>query len=94
MLHPHHAHGSTGHKEQCADSIEERILHLRQSKSLDAVVLDLACVIAKNFLEQFTKLVRLVKLTMRQIYASIRSYQAKIGVPDASNAQCLFRKCE
>ena len=84
MLHPYYAHGSgkwsslgTRHKEERADSIEEHVHHLQQSKSLDAMVLELVCVIAKVFLEQFTKLVRLVKLTMRQIYGSIGSYQAK-----------------
>lgn len=84
MLYHLHAYGSgkwsflgTSHKEQRADSIEERILHLQQSKSLDAMVLGLVCVIAKAFLEQFPKLVRLAKLTMRQGYVSIRSYQAK-----------------
>ena len=84
MLYPHHAHGNgkwsslgTSHKEQRTDSVEGRILHLQQSRSLDVVVLDLGCLITENFLEQFTKFLRLAKLPMRQMYASIRSYQAR-----------------
>ncbi len=63
----------TIYKEQPADSIEELVLHLQQSKSLVAVVLGLSCVIAKDVPEQSTKFVRLAKLTMRQMYPSIRS---------------------
>lgn len=43
-------------------------------------MLDLGCDIPKAFLALFTKLVRLAKLTMRQIYASIRSYQAEEAI--------------
>ena len=66
MLHSHHGYGSgkwnflgISHKEQRAYSIEECILHLQQSRTLDVRMFDLGYVIAKVFLEQFSKLVRL-----------------------------------
>ena len=69
MLHPPHIYGSgkwsmlgISHKEQHAYSSEERILHLQQSRTLDVRVFDLGYVIAKVFLEQFTKLVRVPEL--------------------------------